>query len=141
MRTSATQGGGAATLPGGSLSLVVGIGASAGGVEALEGFFRDMPSDTGMAFVVVTHMPRGHSTALADIIGRHTDMPVGNINDGAAIEPNHVYVCPADHVARVEDGCLRLDPRSGEVLRRPIDVFLSSLAEQRGEGAVAIVLS
>src|SRR5262245_66061001 len=61
---------------------VVGVGASAGGVEALEGFFRPMPADTGMAFVVVTHMPSGHTTTLPEILARYTDMAVSNIAHG-----------------------------------------------------------
>jgi two-component system, chemotaxis family, CheB/CheR fusion protein len=120
---------------------IVGIGASAGGVEALEGFFRGMPSDTGMAFVLVTHMPRGHVTMLSEILGRCTDMPVTNVRHGEAVDPNHVYVCPSDHVVTIEDGRLMLEARSAEVQRKPIDVFLSSLAEHRGENAVGVVLS
>ena len=60
---------------------IVGVGASAGGVEAMEGFFRDMASDIGMAFVVVTHMPRSHTTALSEIIGRYTKLAVANAQD------------------------------------------------------------
>jgi two-component system CheB/CheR fusion protein len=120
---------------------IVGIGASAGGVEALEGFFRGMPSDTGMAFVLVTHMPRGHVTMLSEILGRCTDMPVTNVRHDEAVEPNHVYVCPSDHVVTMEDGRLMLEARSADVQRKPIDVFLSSLAEQRGESAIGVVLS
>ena len=120
---------------------IVGVGASAGGVEALEGFFRDMPSDTGMAFVLVTHMPRGHNTALSEIVGRFTDMPVANVRHNETVEPDHVYVCPSDHVVSIEDGRLVLEARSAEVQRRPIDVFFSSLAEARGENAIGVVLS
>jgi two-component system CheB/CheR fusion protein len=120
---------------------IVGVGASAGGVEALEGFFRNMPFDTGMAFVLVTHMPRGHESALPEIIGRFTEMPVSNAQHQVGIEPNHVYVCPGDTVATMEDGRLLLAARSSEVLRRPIDVFMSSLAAARGENAVGVVLS
>src|SRR5215475_7827744 len=83
---------------------IVGIGASAGGVEALEGLFRNMPSDTGMAFVLVTHMPRGYETTLPEIIARFTDMPVSNIRHEAEIEPDHVYVSPSDHVVSIHDG-------------------------------------
>jgi two-component system CheB/CheR fusion protein len=120
---------------------IVGIGASAGGVEALEGLFRGMSATSGMAFVLVTHMPRGHATALADIVGRHTDMAVRNVRHDEAIEPDHVYVCPADQVVTIVDGRLLLEARVSEHQRKPIDVFLSSLAEARNENAIGIVLS
>jgi two-component system CheB/CheR fusion protein len=120
---------------------IVGLGASAGGVEAMEGFFRDMADDIGMAFVVVTHMPRSHTTALSEIIGRYTRLPVSNAQDRERIEPNHVYVCPSDQIAMIEDGHLILQPRTSEAQRKPIDVFLSSLAEARHEAAVGVILS
>src|SRR5262245_34218283 len=120
---------------------IVGIGASAGGVEALEGLFRGMPGDTGMAFVLVTHMPRGYETTLPEILARFTTMPVANVRHEAPIEPNHVYVCPSDHVVMIKDGVLLLEARALDGQRKPIDVFLSSLAEAKGENAIGIVLS
>jgi two-component system, chemotaxis family, CheB/CheR fusion protein len=120
---------------------IVGVGASAGGVEALEGFFRGMPPQPGMAFVVVTHMPRGYETTLPEILGRYTEMPVTNAHKDEAIEPNHVYVCPSDHVLTVRHDRLHLEPRGSEIHRTPIDVFLSSLAQEHGEYAVGVVLS
>src|SRR4051812_2685828 len=112
---------------------VVGVGASAGGLEALEGFFRAMPADSGMAFVVVTHLPRGHATALPEILSRYTDMTVRSIEHGSALEPNVVYVCPSDHLAGLVDGRLVLDAVLDDTARRPIDAFFSSLAEGRGD--------
>src|SRR5262245_39572299 len=94
-----------------------------------------------MAFVLVTHMPRGHMTALADILGRYTAMTVVDIRHDAAIEPNMVYVSPSDHVVTVEDGRLILQARSADVAQRPIDVFFSALADARGENAIGVVLS
>jgi len=120
---------------------VVGIGASAGGVEAFEGLFRAMPSDTGMAFVLVTHMPRGHETTLPEIVARYTTMPAANAGHQQVIEADHVYVCPPDHVVTIQDGRLMLEARAAEIHRRPIDVFLSSLAEARGENAIGVILS
>src|SRR5437667_11659193 len=73
---------------------IVGIGASAGGVEALERFFKAMPADNGMAFVVVTHLPPNRESMLAEIIGRSTQMPVVNARDGETVEAEHVYVLP-----------------------------------------------
>ena len=99
-----------------------------------------MPTDTGMAFVLMTHLSRHHESALPAIIGRYTTMPVASASDGVAVQPNHVYVCPPGQIMTVEKGRLRLR----ECLAadtKPIDVFLSSLAKDRGASAVGIVLS
>ena len=120
---------------------IVGLGASAGGLEALEGFFRGLPSDSGMAFVIITHMPRGHSTSLAEIISRYTKMPVANAQHETVIAPDHVYICTADHVTTIEGGRLLLEARAAQSGQHPIDVFMSSLARACGPNAVGIVLS
>ncbi|MGH7029088.1 MAG: chemotaxis protein CheB, partial [Stellaceae bacterium] len=121
---------------------IVGIGASAGGVEALGSFFRAVPADSGMAFVVVTHLAPDHDSLLAEILGRGTQMPVGNARDGEEVQAQHVYVLPASAILTIRDGRLRLR-RTGpaERERAPIDVFFSSLAEDRGEHAIGVVLS
>jgi two-component system CheB/CheR fusion protein len=121
--------------------LVVGIGASAGGIEALEAFFRRMPDDTGMAFILVTHLPRGHTSTLHEILSRCTRMPVVVATDNAEIVANHLYAAPADAVVTVAADRLHLHARATEAQRKPIDVFLGSLAEARGEAAVGILLS
>src|SRR5262245_48869805 len=121
--------------------LIVGIGAWAGGLEALEGLFRPMPADTGMSFVVVTHLARGHISALVEIIGRFTSMVVNTSSDKVEPEPNQIYVSPPDHIVMMSGGRLRLQPRADEAQRKPIDVFLSSLAEQQSEAAIGILLS
>ena len=120
---------------------VVGIGASAGGLEAFEGFFRNVAADTGLAFVLVTHLARGQHSSLQEIVSRYTPIPVREAHDGEVILPNHVYVGPSDHILTVGDNCIRLHQRSSDQQRRPIDVFLSSLAEDYGENAVGILLS
>jgi two-component system CheB/CheR fusion protein len=120
---------------------IVGIGASAGGLEALEGLFRHMPTDTGMSFALVTHLARGHVSALVEILSRYTPMPVKTAADDAELEPNTMYVCPPDHIMTMVDGKLRLQLRADEAQRKPIDVFLSSLAEEHGEASVGILLS
>src|SRR4051812_43819331 len=71
---------------------VVAIGASAGGIEAYTEFFKAMPADSGMAFVLILHLPPEHNSMLADILGKHTKMPVKQVENGMKIEPNHVYV-------------------------------------------------
>lgn len=100
-----------------------------------------MPADTGMAFVLVTHLARGMPSALPDILARYTSMPVLSAVDGASIEADNVYVCPADHSLLVAGGRLRLHRRASEIQRKPIDVFLSSLSEDCGEQAIGILLS
>jgi two-component system CheB/CheR fusion protein len=120
---------------------IVGIGASAGGLEALEGLFRALPADTGMSFSLVTHLARGHDSALPEILSRYTRMPVRTAADEAVLEPNTLYVCPPDHIMTTVDGKLSLQLREDEAQRNPIDVFLTSLAEEHGVAAVGILLS
>src|SRR5882672_11423200 len=120
---------------------IVGIGASAGGLEACEGLFGAMPADTGLAFILVTHLARGHHSSLADILSRHTALPVRDPEDGEEIASDHIYVGPPDHILTVLDGRIRLHERSSDQQRRPIDVFLSSLAEDCDESCVGILLS
>jgi two-component system CheB/CheR fusion protein len=121
---------------------IVGIGASAGGVEALEQFFKAVPPDNGLAFVVVTHLPPDHESMLAEILGRATPMPVVDAKDGDRVEAEHVYVLPPSAILTIRQGRLRLR-RTGpsERERAPIDVFFNSLAEDQGEHAIGVVLS
>src|SRR5215467_14310831 len=120
---------------------IVGIGASAGGLGALEGLFRAMPADTGMSFALVTHLARGHVSSLVEILSRYTPMPVKTAIDGVILNPNELHVCPPDHIMTMVDGKLRLQLRADEAQRKPIDVFLSSLAEARGPASIGILLS
>jgi two-component system CheB/CheR fusion protein len=100
-----------------------------------------MPTDTGIAFVLVTHLARGLPSSLPEILGRFTPMSVATAVENTAVEANHVYVCPADHILTLSDNRLHLHPRASEVQRKPIDVFLSSLADDRGETAIGVLLS
>src|SRR6266851_964059 len=121
---------------------IAGIGASAGGVEALEAFFKAVPQDNGMAFVVVTHLDPNRESMLAGILGRATEMPVVNARDGEPAEAQHVYVLPPGAILTIREGQLRLRPASSvDRERTPIDLFFSSLAEDQGEHAIGIVLS
>ncbi|MBY0330970.1 MAG: PAS domain-containing protein [Acetobacteraceae bacterium] len=138
--SSAGPGAGAGDQP----LIVVGIGASAGGVEALQALFRAMPEPpAAMAFVVVTHLGAGHESALPAILGDCTDMPIHAARDGDAVAPGHAYVLPHDAVITIADGRLVLRPQAeGQPReRQPIDVFLASLALDQRERAVGIVLS
>ena len=121
---------------------IVGIGASAGGVEALEQFFRSLPASNGMAFVVLTHLPPDRESMLSEILGRATRMQVIDARDGERVEAQHVYVLPPGAILTIREGRLQLR-RTGPVDREraPIDVFFNSLAEDQAEHAIGIVLS
>ena len=121
--------------------LVVGIGASAGSLEALDRFFEAMPADSGMIVVVVQHLERRHPSALAELLAKHTPMPVQQAEDGLRPQPDHVYIIPPNAVLTLERGVLRVATAADTGLRTPIDAFLRSLARDHGENAVGIILS
>ena len=120
---------------------VVGIGASAGGLESLQRFFDRMPADCGMAFVVVQHLSPDFKSVMDELLSRHSDMPVTLAVDGEPVQPNHVYLLPPGKEIHVRGRKLSLSDREGSALALPIDAFFRSLAEDFGEAAVAIVLS
>jgi two-component system CheB/CheR fusion protein len=121
---------------------VVGIGASAGGLEAIEELFRHMPADTGMAFVLVQHLDPNHKSILTELIARFTPMPVHEAVQGLPVEPNHIYVIPPRHDLAILNGVLQLmDPTGPRHLRLSIDYFFRSLARDQGANAFCIVLS
>ncbi|WP_341939092.1 chemotaxis protein CheB [Marinimicrobium sp. C2-29] len=121
---------------------IVGIGASAGGLAALEDFFRNTPADTGMAFIVVQHLDPTQKALLPELLQRITSMPVQEAQDNQRIEPNAVYVIPSNAELRVVDDRLKLEPpHEPRGMRLPIDVLFSSLASAQGDRAIAVVLS
>jgi two-component system, chemotaxis family, CheB/CheR fusion protein len=121
---------------------IVGIGASAGGVNALEGFLKGLPTDLGMAFVIVTHLNPERESHLQEVLSRFTSMNVVVATDELRIAPNCIYVLPPDAVLGIANGCLRLTKQSRvRPERKPVDIFLSSLAIDLGEYAISIVLS
>ena len=121
---------------------IVALGASAGGLEALEVFFKKMPADSGLAFVVIQHLDPKHEDMLAELLQRDTSMPVCRIHDGMAVEPNRVYVIPPNRDLSILHGVLYLlehPATSGP--RLPIDFFFRSLAEDWRERSVGVMLS
>ncbi|MBS3998615.1 MAG: chemotaxis protein CheB, partial [Hydrogenophaga sp.] len=122
---------------------VVGIGASAGGIDAFRNFFERLPADAGMAFVVILHLPADRKSMLTDILQRWTGMRVVDADDGTQIEPDCVYVPPPHSVVTLADGRLRVQPSGPDEQRffRPIDSFFDSLGTALRERAVGIVLS
>ncbi len=125
-----------------ALPVVVGIGASAGGLEAFSKLLAALPSDTGMAFVLVQHLDPNHESVLTELLARTTSLPVSQIEDSTRIEANHVYVIPPNTNLVIQRGSLRLSPRTvGRGQHRPIDDFLRSLAEDQGHRAIGVILS
>lgn len=120
---------------------IVGVGASAGGLDAFTQLLKALPADTGMAFVLVQHLAPTHASALAEILSRVTKMPVTEVADESPVEPNHVYVIPPGRSMVVSMGILQLLPREGYGLHRPIDQFFRALAADRGYQAIGVVLS
>ena len=121
---------------------IVGIGASAGGLEAFSQLLRHLPPDIGMAFVLVQHLDPAHDSHLSEILTRTTEMPVSEVQDGVTIAPNCVYVIPPDAQMTLSKGTLKLLPRQrtkGKYMA--IDDFFCSLAAEQGRKAIAIVLS
>jgi len=122
--------------------VIAALGASAGGLEALENFFRHMPADSGIGFVVVQHLSPDHASVLAKLLARCTSMSVEPARDQTKVAPNRVYIIPPNATLTVKDGTLRVkSPAEPRGFRMPIDSLFSSLAEDRGENAVCIMLS
>ncbi len=121
---------------------MVGLGGSAGSVQALTEFFRAMPPDSGMVFVVVLHLSPSHESTLAEILGRATTMHVVQAEDGQKVQPDHVYVIPPGKYLTTVNGHLRLiDLQSERGKRVAVDLFFRSLADTHGPHAAAVVLS
>lgn len=121
---------------------IVGLGASAGGLEAFETFLTAMPSDSGLAFVVIQHLDPTHASMLAPLLGSRTSMPVREIVEDTVPKPNHVYVIPPNKTLIIEGGTLKLlQPTEPRGLRAPIDAFFLSLARDQGDNAACVILS
>ncbi|XXX78963.1 chemotaxis protein CheB [Sorangium sp. So ce134] len=121
---------------------VVGIGASAGGLEALEHFFDNIPKESGMAFVVVQHLSPDFKSLMDEILGRRTELPIHLVEDGMLVEPDHVYLIPPKKEMIISGDRLLLSERDrDQELALPIDVFFRSLAQDCGPRAIAVVLS
>jgi two-component system, chemotaxis family, CheB/CheR fusion protein len=121
---------------------IVGIGASAGGLESFEEFFHNIISDSGIAFILVSHLDPTHASMLTEILQRCTAMPVLEVRNNMSIEPNHVYVIPPNWDMTIFHGVLQLvTPGKIRGQRMPIDYFFRSLAEDLEESAIGIILS
>ncbi|MBI5546490.1 MAG: PAS domain S-box protein [Deltaproteobacteria bacterium] len=121
--------------------VVVGLGASAGGLEALEKLLDHAPAESGLAFVVVQHLERHHPSMLVELLSRHTRMTVLQAEDRAPLAPDHVHVIAPGTLLTIDQGRLRVVPLAEAGAQAPVDALFRSLAKERGESAVAIILS
>lgn len=119
----------------------MGLGASAGGLEALRNFFAAVPAKSGAAFVVIQHLAPNHRSQMVELLATHTKAPVSQIEDGVTIEPDHIYVVPPGKCVKIFRGKLLLFNPDKKAPHLPIDHFFRSLAEDRGELAIGIALS
>jgi hypothetical protein len=121
---------------------IVGLGASAGGVDALQKLFAALPAKSGLAFVIISHLSPDHESMLSEVIGRYTAMPVQGADDGAPLRSDNVYVLRSNTVIGVEKARLRVTRLpTAQRERTPIDIFFGALAKDQGERAIGIVLS
>lgn len=124
------------------ITCVAGIGASAGGFEAIRSLLRALPSDSGAAFVIVQHLDPNHPSLAAELFRKFTDMPVSEAINGAQLEANHVYTAPSGKQLTLKGDRFYLTPRSDHGhLHLPIDLFFNSLGENFGKRAIGIILS
>ncbi len=119
---------------------VVGIGASAGGLKALQEFFDHIPEDSGAAFVVITHLAPQKTSAMDELLASHSAMEVKQVSSKTKIQPNHIYVIPPNKQLIIEDGRLQLSVREKDT-QNVIDIFLRSLAAECNKSAIGIILS
>ena len=121
---------------------IVGIGASAGGLEALELFFENMPKDNGMAFVVIQHLDPNYIGMMPELLQRITPMKVFQASDNLKVKPNCVYVIPPNKSLSLLNGALHLfEPVESRGLRLPVDIFFRSMADDRQDKSIGIILS
>lgn len=122
--------------------LIVGMGASAGGITAFRQFFERVPATSGMAYVVILHLSPEHDSKLAEVLQASAAIPVAQVVESIKIEPNHVYVIPPNKSLSMDDGVLTLAEIKGyEERRAPVDIFFRTLATEHTTRAVAVILS
>jgi len=120
---------------------IVGIGASAGGLDAFKRLLSSIPENSGMAYVLVQHLDPSHESILPEILQRVTKIPVFEITDDIHLAPDHIYIIPSNKILTSTDGVLQLTPRDKKILNLSVDIFFTSLADVHKEFAVGVVLS
>lgn len=122
--------------------LIIGIGASAGGIQAMQEFFRHVPADSHMAYVVILHLSPDHDSQLANVLQRETTLPVQQVTEKTLLQPDHIYVVPPNRHLVIDQEYIAVLPNlSVEERRAPVDVFFRSLADQHGPRAISVILS
>ncbi|SDM23711.1 two-component system, chemotaxis family, CheB/CheR fusion protein [Catalinimonas alkaloidigena] len=120
----------------------VAIGASAGGLEAINAFFEKVPADSGLCFVLIQHLSPDYKSMMPELLSKHTVLPIHKISDGDQLQANVIYAIPADHNITIKDGVFQLERRNDtKSLNLPINLFMKSLAEDQGGRAIGVVLS
>ena len=121
---------------------ITGIGASAGGIQALKEFFKNVPADSGIAYVVILHLSPDHDSKLAEVLQSSTSIPVMQVTEKENIKPNHIYVVSPNQHLTMQDSYIIVTPNSlVEERRAPVDIFFRTLAEHHGHHAIAVILS
>jgi two-component system CheB/CheR fusion protein len=121
---------------------VVGVGASAGGLEAFKRLVRAIPEQSGIAYILVQHLEPSHESMLVDILQKLTRIPVQEITNNVRVESDHLYTIPSNKLLTANDGRLELSPRFPKTSKNmPIDMFFASLAEVHRDQAIGVVLS
>ena len=120
---------------------IIAIGASAGGLDALERLFDSLPPDSGATFIVIQHLSPDHKSMMANLLARHTKMPVVMVEQDLAIAPDFVYLIPPGAIMHIKDGRLTLTSKPPRILTLPIDIFFTSMSESYGPLSVGVVLS
>src|ERR1700730_463368 len=121
---------------------VVGVGASAGGLEAFKRLIKAIPEDSGMAYILVQHLEPTHESILKDLLQKVTKIPIHEITNDVKVEPNQIYIIPSNKLLTATDGVLQLSPRPPKNIKNmPIDVFFISLAEVHQSHAIGVILS
>jgi two-component system, chemotaxis family, CheB/CheR fusion protein len=118
---------------------IVGVGASAGGLDAIKKLLQSLPENTGLAFVIIQHLATGQESMLPEILSRFTKMPVNKVQSGEQIDSNQIYVIPSGTAMTIENGTLQLKPK--REFHKPIDEFLVSLAHEKKTHSIGIILS
>lgn len=122
--------------------IIVGVGASAGGLEALQEFFENLPDGPGVAFVIVQHLSPDYKSLMGELLSRHTRLKIQKVTDGMTVEVNNVYLIPPRNNMTIFNGNLFLtEQNTKKGLNLPIDVFLQSLAKDQGKNSIGIILS
>lgn len=121
---------------------IVGIGASAGGLEAINSFFEQVPEEAGLSFVLIQHLSPDYKSMMPELLAKHTRLKIFKITNGVPVEPNCVYTIPADNNITISGGKIYLEDRAApKTLNLPLNIFLKSLAEDMGPRAIGIILS